>query len=126
RVADVDDWTTRFVTQLRDPLEFAADATELSSAAEQPDLEDWAKTAAPGSRYPIGSVATTQERLRFKKKGGGVISMRVPGGEVFARVGDKAEDPARGEDAVRLIEAIKQLHAQGETISHLEINAHNH
>jgi hypothetical protein len=125
RVADVDDWTTRFVTQLRDPLEFTADATEPSSA-EQPDLEDWVKTAAPGSRYPIGSVATTQEGLRFKKKGGGVISKRVPGGEVFARVGDKAEDPARGEDAVRLIEAIKQLHAQGETISHLEINAHNH
>ena len=31
------------------------------------------------------------------------------GGEVFARIADKAEDPRKGADAVRLVAAIKDL-----------------
>jgi hypothetical protein len=72
------------------------------------------------------SIATTIDGLRFKRKGGGVISKRVPGGELFARVGERAEDSVRGEDAARLIAAIKELHALGQQISQLEVNAKNH
>src|SRR5439155_12933378 len=88
RVADVDDWTTRFVTRLIEPLRF-----ETSNSTEVVDvqaIDDWVKTAAAGDPYPFPSITTTIGGLRFKRKSGGVISKRLPGGEVFARVGEKA------------------------------------
>ncbi|OJH38231.1 DEAD/DEAH box helicase [Cystobacter ferrugineus] len=125
RVAEAEDWTTRFVTRLAEPLRFqmTADAAEPGDAAQ---LDEWVKTAVPGVQYPSSSVPTTIEGLRFKKKAGGVISKRVLGGEVFARVGERAQDPACGADASRLIAAVKELHAKGEQVSQLEVNAKNH
>lgn len=125
RVAEIEDWTTRFVTRLAKPLRFeeAADAAEPGDALQ---LDAWIKTAVPGAPYPSNSVPATIDSLRFKKKGGGVISKRVPGGEVFARVGERAQDAACGADASRLIAAVKELHAKGEQVSHLEVNAKNH
>jgi superfamily II DNA or RNA helicase len=123
-VSELDDWTTRFAGQLREPLRF--DSGNDGVPADDVAIDEWAKTAAPGSPYPVSSIATTIDDLRFKRKGGGVISKRVPGGEVFARVGDRAGDAVCGEDAARLIAAVKELHARGQQISHLEVNAKNH
>jgi superfamily II DNA or RNA helicase len=124
RVAENDEWDTRFAGQLREPLQFESGKDVESTDDVQ--IDEWAKTATPGAPYPVNSIATTMDDLRFKKKSGGVISKRVPGGEVFARVGERAGDPARGEDAARLIAAIKELYARGQQISHLEVNAKNH
>lgn len=124
RVPDVDDWTTRFVTTLLEPLDFSAERSESTSA--DTSLDEWVQTARPGTPYPISNIDPTTDNIRFKKKSGGVISKRVPGGEVFARVGDRAEDPVRGEDAARLLNAIKQLHSMGREISQLEITPTNH
>jgi superfamily II DNA or RNA helicase len=125
RVAELEDWSTRYVTRLAEPLRFQATA-DASEPANDAQLEEWVKTAAPGAPYPSTSIPTTIDALRFKKKGGGVISKRVPGGEVFARVGDRAQDAACGADAFRLIAAVRELHAKGEQVSHLEVNAKNH
>ncbi len=124
RVADVDDWTTRFVTRLVEPLRFETSHPSETVAVEA--IDDWVKTAAAGDPYPFPSITTTIDGLRFKRKGGGVISKRLPGGEVFARVGERATDIACGEDAARLIASVRELQARGEEISHLEINARNH
>lgn len=125
RVAELEDWSTLYVTRLAEPLRFQATA-EASEPTNDAQLEEWLKTAVPGALYPLASIPTTIDGLRFKKKGGGVISKRVPGGEVFARVGDRALDAACGADASRLIAAVRELHAKGEQVSHLEVNAKNH
>jgi hypothetical protein len=64
--------------------------------------------------------------LRFKQKSGGVISKRVPGGEVFARLGEKAEDGRKGADALRLVATIKELLKRGKRVSKIEINEMQH
>jgi hypothetical protein len=124
RVADIDEWTTRFVARLVEPLRF--DTSNSSEPVDGEAIDDWVKTAAAGDQYPFTSVTTTMDGLRFKRKSGGVISKRLPGGEVFARVGERATDVACGEDAVRLIAAVRALQARGEEVSHLEINAQKH
>jgi hypothetical protein len=67
-----------------------------------------------------------EDGLRFKRKSGGVISKKVRGGELFARSGDKAEDPARGAEAERLVAAIKGLQKVGRKVNRIEINEAKH
>ena len=47
-------------------------------------------------------------------------------GEVFALVGSKAKDPARGRDAEALVAACRQVLQGGERVTHLEVNEKNH
>jgi superfamily II DNA or RNA helicase len=123
RVPAAVEWETRYVTQLASPLEF--DTPQEVRTADV-DLEAWIKSARLGDAYPCSSFATIDEDLRFKRKGGGVITKKVPGGELFAREGERAQDPAKGADAARLVKAVLELHNKGKNVSKIEINEAGH
>jgi superfamily II DNA or RNA helicase len=119
RLPEGEDWETVYVTRLSEPLRFAQQG---ASSGSKDAAVLWQQEAKAGDPYPFGGLAAVESGLRFKQKSGGVISKKVPGGEVFARQGDRAEDPAKGEDAVRLIAAIKGLQSRGKTVGRIEIN----
>jgi superfamily II DNA or RNA helicase len=123
RVPAKDEWETRFVVQLQEPLQFEPAA---ASAASSVDLAEWEKTAATGDTYPFVDLRTIDEALRFKRKSGGIISRKVKGGEVYARGRDRAKDSEKGANADRLVAAVHELHNAGRTISKIEINEVNH
>jgi superfamily II DNA or RNA helicase len=116
-------WETLYVTQLEKPLRFEAPARKVVSSDE---AAKWAGGAQAGVSYPFAGLATVDGGLRFKQKAGGVISKKVRGGEVFARVGDKAEDARKGADAARLLAAIKEMLRVGKKVSRIEINEARH
>jgi hypothetical protein len=86
----------------------------------------WAANAHTGDLYPFASIPIADDGLRFKRKAGGVISRKVPGGEVFARGGSKADDAIKGEDALRLLVAIKDLQRSGKKINRMVLNEAGH
>lgn len=114
-----EEWETVFVTRLPRAPRFAEAKSDKGSKDE---AVAWAAGATPGAPYGFGGLAPMIAELRFKQKSGGVISKRVPGGEVFARAGARAADPAMGADAERLITAIKSLQAGGKKIGRFDIN----
>lgn len=125
RVTEGDDWVTRYVTRLDSPVNFESDVDD-SSEPEEPEIISWVEKAAIGDIYPFTSIPVAMDDLKFKSKRGGVISRRIPGGEVFARVGSNAQDPEMGDDATCLVNAVRRATATGRTVSRLEINEINH
>lgn len=123
RVPADEGWETLYVTWLKKPLRFEAPARKSVSGDE---AARWADGARPGDPYPFAGLATADGGLRFKQKAGGVISRKVRGGEVFARVGDKAEDARKGADAARLVSAIKEMIKAGKKVGRIEINEARH
>jgi superfamily II DNA or RNA helicase len=123
RVPADEGWETLYVTQLEKPLRFEAPARKVVSSDE---AAKWAGGAQAGVPYPFAGLAAVDGGLRFKQKAGGVISKKVRGGEVFARVGDKAEDAHKGADAARLLAAIKEMLRAGKKVSRIEINEARH
>lgn len=115
RISDGEEWETVFVTKLSEPLRFA-EATKATVT----DARQWQETAKAGDLYPFAGLAPADGEIRYKLKSGGIIAKKVRGGELFARPGDKAEDPEKGADAERLIAAIKSL--SGKKITKLEWN----
>ena len=116
-------WKTRYVTKLSKPLRFGAPSGQVASRDE---AAEWGAEATSGDPYPFTNLRLSEHDLRFKQKSGGVISKRVPGGEVFARVGDKANDPRKGADAARLLAALKKLHQNGRRVSRIDVNEAGH
>jgi superfamily II DNA or RNA helicase len=123
RVPVKDDWETRFVMRLEEPLRF--DST-VNEAAPKIAPEEWANNATPGVEYLFGDLPTIEGNLRFKRKSGGLISKKVRGGEIYARGCDRATDAEKGADAERLITSVHKLHNAGRSISKIEINEVNH
>jgi len=123
RVPSGEEWETLYVTQLAKPLRFDAPTRKDGSSEE---AEKWACSARTGDPYPFAGLPVIDDGLRYKQKSGGVISKKVRGGEVFARSGDKAEDPSKGAEAVRLVAAIKGLQKVGKTVNRIEINEARH
>lgn len=113
-------WITLFVRQLLAQLEFRTMSTC------QLDPEKWVLTASAGDDYPFPDIPIKCSAIKFKRKRGGVLACRVINGEVFARVGDKAEDPSMGADAVGLLESIRKLETHDMRVSTLDINERNH
>lgn len=126
RVPRGDEWVTLFVRRLSAPLEFAVPAAAAAAAAGTSDPKTWAQSASPGDGYPFVEVPVRADDIAFKRKRGGVLTRRVRGGEVFARVGAKAEDQRKGAGAERLLGAIQELSKRGTQISKLEINDLGH
>lgn len=124
RIPDGEDWETRFVTQLAQPLKFEANSNVVSASGS--DAAAWIKSAKPGRLYPFADLRIVEEDLRFKRKGGGVVSKKVRGGEVFARPTERATDRTKGADAVRVVAAVQELQNRGHNVSKIEINAANH
>jgi superfamily II DNA or RNA helicase len=123
RVPADEDWETIYVTRLAQPLSFAEPAEMSPDTAE---VARWQENASAGDHYPFGGLTLTEDNLRFKQKTGGRISKKVRGGEVFARLGEKAEDPVKGMDAVRLIAAIQGLQHAGKKMSRIGVNVAGH
>jgi superfamily II DNA or RNA helicase len=121
--ADIDEWVTRFVMRLEHPFE----STEHQVARNTADWSThaaWVESAQAGAEYPFTDTES-KLKLNYRQRRGGVIARRVPQGEVYARVGAAAADPAKGEDAARLLEACRKLQMQGLLSSQFEINAMN-
>jgi hypothetical protein len=123
RVPDGDEWETRFVTQLSQPLDFSISESAQSIAV---DPATWARTAKLGDLYPFEDQGVQEEDLRFKKKAGGVVCKKVRGGELFARVGERAADRAKGADAARIVSALHALQNLGRSVSKIDVNESNH
>jgi superfamily II DNA or RNA helicase len=119
RIPSGDGWETLYVTQLSKPLRFDVPTRKSESSEE---ALKWACSARTGDLYPLAGLRVIDDGFRFKQKSGGVISKRVRGGEVFARIGDKADDPGKGADALRLVGAIKELQKMGKKVNRIEIN----
>jgi len=123
RVPSEEEWETLYVTRLAEPLRFDVPARKTGSSE---GAVKWALAARTGDPYPFAGIPVIEDGLRFKQKSGGVISKKVRAGEVFARSGDKAEDPARGAEAERLVAAIKELQKGGKKVNRIEINEAKH
>lgn len=119
-----EEWIIRYVTTLESPLEF--ETVEPVENIDLSYLDEWLSNATPGVLYPFSGNFEKVEDVNFSRKRNGVISKKVPGGEVFARVGSNAHDPDKGEDAFQLLNTIFQLMGQGKMISRLEINDKGH
>lgn len=124
RIPQGEDWITRYVTTLTEPFTFPTAIERAAVSAE--DVEQWIKNARSGDRYPFEQVPAVLKDLKFKQTRGGVISKKVFGGEMYARVGSAATDPVMGNDAQRLFECIKNLNREGKAVSKLEMNSFNH
>lgn len=124
RIPQGEDWVTRYVTTLAEPFTFPSAIAQGAASSE--DVERWIKDVRSGDRYPFVQSEVFLKDLKFKQTRGGVISKKVSGGEVYARMGDMASDPAMGSDAQKLVENIKNLNRVGKAISKLALNSYNH
>ncbi len=124
RLPQGEDWITRYVTTLTESFTFPTAIEQAAVAAE--DVEQWINNARPGDRYPFQQIQAVFKDLKFKQTRGGVISKKIFGGEMYARVGSAATDPVMGNDAQRLVECIKNLNREGKAVSKLEMNSFNH
>jgi hypothetical protein len=66
------------------------------------------------------------ESLTFSQRSGGVIKKKVRKGELYARVGERASDPARGADAQRLLDHWRELRKTYPGLTKFHINKHHH
>jgi len=123
RVPSGEEWETLYVAQLAKPLRFNLPSRKAGSSEE---AVEWASSARTGDPYPFAGLHVIDNGLRFKMKFGGVISNKLPGGEVFARSGDKPEEAYKGAEAARLVAAIKELRKIGKKVSRIEINEARH
>jgi hypothetical protein len=123
RVPSDEEWETLIVAHLSKPLRF--DVPRLKAGASE-EAVLWVSSAQPGDPYPFAGLPVVEDGLRFKQTTGGVISRKVRGGEIFARSGDKADNPRKGADAIRLVSAVKELRRTGRTVTRIHINEVRH
>jgi superfamily II DNA or RNA helicase len=124
RVPRGNEWTTLYVTQLREPLRF--DTPTAPSEGATLDPAGWVQQASPGQPYPFSDVPITTEGLKFKRTRGGVLARKMPGREVYALTSGRASDPAKGADAESLLATVKDLVQKGVPVSQLEVNELRH
>jgi superfamily II DNA or RNA helicase len=118
------EWSTKYVTTLKESMIF--ENPEAVATASLEKIDEWITNAKPGDEYPFLSIPTISDDIKFRLKRGGVISKKVPGGEVYARRSDRANDPAKGKDTDTVLKCLKKLQAEGKKITRLEINHENH
>ena len=123
RVPEGEDWTTRFVTQLREAF-VLVDPNAMRGLMDLSEHSFWVEKAAPGDEYPF-PTGEPRMKLNYRQRRGGVIAKRIRNGEEYARVGTDATDQVRGEDARRLLEACRKLSARQLLGSQFEVNDRN-
>jgi len=99
-------WQTDYVTTLKKGFIFKRECLD------EPAFD--ATLAKPGAEFPRSLVDGFEETIYFKQRGGGsIIAKKHPRGEVYARSGDKAEDKNKGENALKIINTVKQMQDGG-------------
>ena len=94
RVPSDEEWETLYVTQLVKPLRFDVPARKAGVSEE---AAKWALSAQTGDPYPFAWHSGRSTAAFVSNRNlVGVISKKIRGGEVFARSGDKAEEPEKG------------------------------
>ena len=124
RVRREEDWVTLFVGRQAETLRFGREMNEPRS--DTLDVHDWVKSASPGDEYPFEDIPIENEGIAFRQKRGGVLALRTKNREVFARVGERANDPAKGIAATRLLASLRELRKRGKRVSKIEINRLRH
>jgi superfamily II DNA or RNA helicase len=120
RVPENNSWTTRFACILKERFNFSK-LDEITNASEM-------NISGLKSGDPYPGATDPHEEFHLKRRTRGtIIAKKVKGGEVFARVGQDATDPDRGEDAARLIQAAQEASSRdGEGIGKFYVNSLNH
>ena len=122
-----DDWVVFYVEKLSEiPMARKNSKNIVSVSVDKAKVGEWLQTASPGIKYPFQDVPLTQVNWNFSFKRNGVIVKKIKNGEVYARVGDKAQDKNKGYEAEKLIKIIKELKNKGENVTRLELNELNH
>jgi len=68
-------------------------------------------------------VDSPGEAFYFKQKSGQyLITKKHPRGELYARIGEKAEDKTKGKDASKIIDKIQKMQGKGIQINKFFIN----
>lgn len=119
------DWKVVFVTRLAEDLDPGPCG---GGGAAVGDLEKWAETARPGDPYPETDVPLVCDKLKFKRKRGGVVARMVKRGLVYARMDGGAADRERGDDAKRIVDAVRRIEDDdpGVSVSSLALNEMKH
>jgi superfamily II DNA or RNA helicase len=116
RVPDGEEWETRYVGLLKEPLQFGTG----EARPESPSTEALA-SLAPGDPYP-GDVAGPLREYRFKQQAyRGVILLRKGDRALYAATGSSAKDSIKGVDADRTIAAIESVRRRGFQVSRFAI-----
>jgi superfamily II DNA or RNA helicase len=103
--SEAGEWSTLFAGILELPFSFEQLGTD---AAIDP------ATLGAGDDYP--GPTEPAEELRFRQRGGGTIAKRIRGGEAFAR----------GGEAERLVEAIRQVSLGSRPLTKIFVNQRGH
>ena len=98
-------WKTVFAGMLKEPFLF-----DEPQALEEFEVSE----LAPGDTY-LGPVAPADE-YRYRQRSGGLIAMRIPGGELFAR----------GPEADRVVGTLRELTRSRGPLAKIFINDLNH
>ncbi|PKK89038.1 MAG: hypothetical protein CVV64_16255 [Candidatus Wallbacteria bacterium HGW-Wallbacteria-1] len=116
---EINTWITKFVGVLN----------HLPGPIEEPEetvSEDWVNNPDNiGQPYPA-TILEIQAKYKFSQKRGGEIVKKVPSGEVYARGLERADDPAKGENADTLLKNIKRIHGTGKKINKLIVTLQGH
>ena len=85
--------------------------------------------AKPGEVFPDNMLTEIEGEVFFKKKGGrNLIVKKHPSGrgEIYARVGESAEDKEKGEDAEKVLKVLEELLAKNVRINKFFITQDRH
>lgn len=99
---------------------------ETIKLMHQHDCSLWAQTAKPGDEYPVQNPDLANDKWRYKQGQGGQIVEQIHRGIRRASVGADARDAAKGEDAEKLLAAIRELAKSGESITNLVSTQERH
>ena len=112
-------WQTDYVTTLKKDFIFKREGLD------EPAFD--ATLVTPGDEFPSFLLDGSEEIIYFRQRGGGsVIAKKHPRGELYAKSGDKADDKTKGENALKIIKAIKQMQDEGLRINKLWITKGGH
>lgn len=120
-------WKVVFVTQLEKELN-VEESGDGAGDISGDELRKWAETARPGDPYPETRVPMIDDKLAYKRKRGGVVARKIRRGFVYAKMEEGADDREKGDDAKRIVDAVRRIEVDdpGISISSLALSELKH